>query len=361
MLFFVKKTTALIVLALISFYATAQKKELSDDQYFKNDFKGIIQSLPLINKWIDDSHVSITRAGKDFVLDCKSGTEKEVSAIDSKTADVANANAYLKSGNIFIKVNGVETQLTSDTAKKINPVISPDNNYVAFTKYNDLYTIHTSTKKETRITTDGSDVILNGYASWVYTEEILGRASLYRTFWWSPDSKHLAFFRTDNSPVPVFTITDGNGQHGYVEKQRYPEVGDANPQVKIGMVSPDGGNITFADFNEKDDQYFGAPYWTPDGSALWVQWMNRGQNDLKVWTVNPATGIKKEIYEEKQKTWIQLEDGYERLHFLPSGKNFILESDQTGWNHLYLYDMTGKLINQITSGKFTVLNLTKVD
>lgn len=361
MLFFVKKTTVLIVLALISFYATAQKKELSDDQYFKNDFKGIIQSLPLINKWIDDSHVSITRAGKDFVLDCKSGTEKEVSAIDSKTADVANANAYLKSGNIFIKVNGVETQLTSDTAKKINPVISPDNNYVAFTKYNDLYTIHTSTKKESRITTDGSDVILNGYASWVYTEEILGRASLYRTFWWSPDSKHLAFFRTDNSPVPVFTITDGNGQHGYVEKQRYPEVGDANPQVKIGMVSPDGGNITFADFNEKDDQYFGAPYWTPDGRALWVQWINRAQNNLKIWTVNPATGIKKEIYDEKQKTWIQLEDGYERLHFLPSGKNFILESDQTGWNHLYLYDMTGKLINQITSGKFTVLNLTKVD
>jgi len=361
MLFFVKKTTVLIVLALISFYATAQKKELSDDQYFKNDFKGIIQSLPLINKWIDDSHVSITRAGKDFVLDCKSGTEKEVSAIDSKTADVANANAYLKSGNIFIKVNGVETQLTSDTAKKINPVISPDNNYVAFTKYNDLYTIYTSTKKESRITTDGSDVILNGYASWVYTEEILGRASLYRTFWWSPDSKHLAFFRTDNSPVPVFTITDGNGQHGYVEKQRYPEVGDANPQVKIGMVSPDGGNITFADFNEKDDQYFGAPYWTPDGRALWVQWINRAQNNLKIWTVNPATGIKKEIYDEKQKTWIQLEDGYERLHFLPSGKNFILESDQTGWNHLYLYDMTGKLINQITSGKFTVLNLTKVD
>ena len=358
---FVKKALAVLFLVTASIASSAQKSELTDDQYFKNDFKGIIQTLPTINKWIDDSHVNITRAAKDFVLDCKTGIEKEIAATDAKPADAAKASAYIKGGNIFIKVNGIETQLTSDTAKKINPLISPDNNYVAFTKYNDLYTINIATKKENRLTTGGSDVILNGYASWVYTEEILGRASLYRTFWWSPDSKHLAFFRTDDSPVPVYTITDGNGQHGYVEKERYPKVGDANPQVKIGMVAPDGGNITFADFNEKDDQYFGAPYWTPDGNALWVQWMNREQNNLKIWAVNPSTGAKKELYDEKQKTWIQLEDGYERLHFLGNSKNFILESDQTGWNHLYLYDITGKLINPITGGKFTVLNLTKVD
>ena len=358
---FVKKVLAVLFLVTASITSSAQKNELTDDQYFKNDFKGIIQSLPIINQWIDDSHVSITRSAKDFVLDCKTGVEKEVSATDIKPAAAIKASAYLKGGNIFIKVNGVETQLTSDTLKKINPMISPDNNYVAFTKYNDLYTINTTTKKENRLTTDGSEVILNGYASWVYTEEILGRASLYRTFWWSPNSKQLAFFRTDDSPVPVYTITDGTGQHGYVEKERYPKVGDANPQIKIGMVAPDGGNITFADFNEKDDQYFGAPYWTPDGSTLWVQWMNRGQNNLKIWSVNPATGAKKEIYDEKQKTWIQLEDGYERLHFLGNNKKFILESDQTGWNHLYLYDMAGKEINPITSGKFTVLNITLVD
>ena len=194
MLFFVKKLTAVAALALVSLCAMAQKKELTDDQYFKNDFKGIIQPLPVINKWIDDSHVSISRIGKEFVLDCKTGMEKEATTADAKS-DVAKSGAYLRSGNIFIKLNGVETQLTSDTTKKINPVISPDNNYVAFTRYNDLYTINIATKKENRLTTDGSDVILNGYASWVYTEEILGRASLYRTFWWSPDSKQPGFFQ----------------------------------------------------------------------------------------------------------------------------------------------------------------------
>lgn len=358
---YVKNCMVLMVLATGILVAHAQKKELTDEQYFKSDFKGITQPLPVVNRWIDDSHVLLMKGGKLSFLDCKTGVEREATAADTKTTDSAKSAAFNKGGDIYVTINGVETQLTNDKEKKINPTISPDNNYVAFTKKNDLYTININTKKETRLTTDGSDVIMNGYASWVYTEEILGRASTYRTFWWSPDSKRLAFFRTDDSPVPPYTITDGNGQHGYVEKERYPKVGDPNPEVKIGIVAPEGSAITFADFNEKDDQYFGAPYWTPDGTALLVQWLNREQNNFKLWSVNPATGAKNELYDEKQKTWIQLEDGYERLHFLSNSKNFILESDQTGWNHLYLFDATGKQINAITSGRFTVLGIKQID
>jgi dipeptidyl-peptidase-4 len=261
MISYVKNCMVLMVLATGVLVAKAQKKELTDAQYFKSDFKSITQPLPVVNRWIDDSHVLLMKAGKLSHLDCKTGMERDAIDSDTKTTDAAKAAAFNKGGDIYVTINGVETQLTNDKEKKINPTISPDNNYVAFTKKNDLYTININTKKETRLTTDGSDVIMNGYASWVYTEEILGRASTYRTFWWSPDSKRLAFFRTDDSPVPPYTITDGNGQHGYVEKERYPKVGDPNPEVKIGIVAPEGSAITFADFNEKDDQYFGAPYW----------------------------------------------------------------------------------------------------
>ena len=361
MLSFVKRSPAFIVLMVAAFSLQAQKKDLTDAQYFKSDFNGITKSLPVVDKWIDDSHVIIINGTKHYTIDCNTGEEKETTEAETKAAAPVKPMAYKKEGNIFVKINSIETQLTTDTIKKLNPVLSPDNNYVAFTKNNDLYTIDISTKKESRLTSDGSEVVMNGYASWVYTEEILGRASLYRTFWWSPDSRHIAFFRTDDSPVPVYTITDGNGQHGYVEKERYPKVGDPNPQIKIGIVSPAGGAITFADFNDKDDQYFGAPYWTPDGSALWVQWMNRAQNNLKIWSVNPSTGAKQQLYDENQKTWIQLEDGYERLHFLSNSKNFILESDKTGWNHLYLFNGSGKQLNAITSGKFTVLNIVQAD
>ena len=361
MLLFVNKTTLILVLLATTLCAGAQKKELTDDQFFKSDFKGIVQQLPTVGSWIDDSHVQLMRGSQSFILNCKTGEELPNTGNIKKMENPEKGIAFKRNGDIFLKINGVETQLTNDSSTKINPIVSPDNNYVAFTKNNDLYCIKIADKKLTRLTTDGSESLMNGYASWVYTEEILGRASMYRTFWWSPDSKHIAFFKTDDAPVPQFTITDGNGQHGYVEKERYPKVGDANPQIKIGIISPEGTNLIFADFDAKADQYFGAPYWTPDGTALWVQWMNRDQNNLKIWTVNPITGAKKELYDEKQKTWIQLEDGYERLHFLNSSKNVILESDQTGWNQLYLHDSEGKQINAITSGKFTVLNITQVD
>jgi dipeptidyl-peptidase-4 len=156
-------------------------------------------------------------------------------------------------------------------------------------------------------------------------------------------------------------MADGNGQHGYVEKVRYPKAGDPNPAVKVGVASPDGGNIVWADFNEKDDQYFGLPYWTPDGSALWVQWMPRTQDNLKIFSVNPTSGAKQVLYQETQKTWIDLDDEGSRIKFLANGKGFLLFSDQTGWRHLYHYDMTGKLVNAVTTGKYTVLDIEYVD
>ena len=111
-----------------------------------------------------------------------------------------------------------------------------------------------------------------------------------------------------------------SGLHGLVEKERYPKVGDPNPEVKIGITGPDGGIITWADFNAKDDQYFGVPYWKPDGSTLLVQWMNRLQDNLIIYEVNTANGSKKEFYNEKQKTWIDLDDEGERIHFFDNGK-----------------------------------------
>ena len=362
MMNFTKKTLAFLLLATVSIFVQAQKKDLTDDQYIKGNFKGIITALPTVSKWIDDSHFVLRKDSKNFVIDCKTGAESEYTEPQVLKGSVTAKPVIITKGtDLYVTKNIEDIQLTFDNAKEVNPTLSPDGNYIAYTKNNDLYTVNIESKKENRITNDGSDSILNGYASWVYTEEILGRRSQYRSFWWSPDSRHIAFFRTDDSPVPVFTITDGTGQHGYVEKLRYPKVGDPNPEVKIGLTSPEGGNIVWVDFNAKDDQYFGAPYWKPDGSTLLVQWMNRLQDNLIIYEVNPATGSKKEFYNEKQKTWIDLDDEGSRIHFLDNGKGFILFNDTSGWKHMYYYDMTGKMINAITSGKYIVTELTRVD
>jgi dipeptidyl-peptidase-4 len=102
------------------------------------------------------------------------------------------------------------------------------------------------------------------------------------------------------------------------------------------------------DFNEKVDQYFGTPFWTPGGKQLVVQWMNRGQDTLKLYQIDPPTGRKKEIYVEHQQSWV---DWFESIYFLKETGDFIIRSDKSGWSHLYHYFADGKLAGQITQGK----------
>ncbi len=371
---FMKKPLFSIVFSLFTFICFSQKKdnasistqtsfkELTNEQYFKNNFKGLIKSLPTITKWLDDAHFLMNKDGKSLVVDATNGNERE--ATDEEKFNhptTSNPSVYNKGNDLFIKIDNKEIQLTNDSAKEINPTISPDGNYVAYTKNNDLYSVEIASLRETQLTFDGSDLILNGYASWIYMEEILGRASQYRSFWWSPDSKHIAFFRSDDSDVPTYTLTDAQGQHGYVDVIRYPKVGDKNPEVKVGITVPYGGNVIWADFNEHDDQYFGLPYWKPDGSTLLVQWMNRKQNMLKIWEVSPNSGSKKPFLMEEQKSWISLDDEGKRILFLNDGKGFIYRSDKSGFDQMYFYDMAGRLKNVIHGGKYTVTEINNID
>lgn len=355
-----RKSGLLVLFVALVLSAVAQQKELTVEQMLKGAPQKITKPLPQFIKWMGDNSFVLKHDGKTFLVDCKTGTEKEYTEVKTLEAKLIN-EVYVKDNDLYHKTDAGETRLTNNKDVEKNPTLSPDGNYVAFTRNNNLFTIHLSDNKETQLTFDGTDVILNGYASWVYYEEILGRPTRYRSFWWSPDSKRIAYMHMDESMVPMFPIYSEEGQHGYIEQTRYPKAGDKNPEVKIGVVGADGGSTVWAAFNEKDDQYFGLPYWKPDGSALWIQWMPRTQDNLKVYEMNLADGSKKEIYDEKQKTWIDLDDQGSRITFLKNGKNFILESDATGWNHLYLHDMTGKRISAITSGAFTVTAVNYID
>lgn len=335
----------------------AQLKQLNQQQIFGGQ-PSLTKPMSMVAGWSDNNHYLEVDATdrKLYSVDLKTGA-KTAYAPPPKS----NVNVFVKDNDIYIQYGKDEAKrLTNDKDEEKNPLLSPDGKHVGFTRNNDLFSVDTETAKETRYTTDATDVIYNGWSSWVYFEEILGRPTNYRAFWWAPDSKHIAFMRFDDTKVPMFPINGSTGQHGYVEKTRYPKAGDPNPEVRVGFVKTIGGAVVWADFNEKDDQYFGTPYWSYDGSSLMVQWMNRGQDNLKFYSVNPATGAKKEIYDEKQSSWVDLDyDG--RIEYLQDKKHYILKSDKTGWAHFYLYTLEGKLINPITSGKWQVTDLMHVD
>lgn len=320
--------------------------------------------MPRFIKWVDNTQMVLnTKRGED------ASPKNYIYNVVTKQYTVAPADAVpteksvlIKKGDLFLKDNGTEVQLTFDKAEEKNPTLSPDGNYVGYTKNNNLYTLSLATKKEVAITNDGATGILNGYASWVYFEEIFGRPTQYRAFWWSPDSKYISFMRFDERNVPMFPIYNSDGQHGFVEETRYPKAGDQNPTVKIGWTTPEGGTITWADFNDQEDQYFGWPIWNPNNNSMWLSWMDRGQNNLKIYELDMMTGSKKQVYTEYQKTWIDLEDrNGGRINFIPNNKGYIAQSDASGWNQLYMHDMEGKLLYPITNGKFTVLGIRQID
>lgn len=336
---------ACLLLLAAALSSTAQKN-FTYDQLFKNAASNTTKPLPVIRGWVDDEHyieLQKDTAGKTVFF----------------SVDVKTGKSQLYTGAVPAEPRQ-QTVPSIGVSDARNITTSPDGKWVAYTrKDNNLYAMDLASKEVVQITKDGSETILNGYASWVYYEEILGRGSRYKAFWWSPDSKRICYMRFDDAQVPVFPIYVLDGQDGYLENERYPKAGEKNPEVKVGIANVATGATVWADFNPKDDQYFGTPFWTPEGQ-LWVQWMNRGQDNLKIYTINFANGTKKEVYDEKQQTWVDLDEAA-RIEFLGAGKGFILKSDKDGWENLYYHDATGKLINQVTTGNFWGTSITKVD
>lgn len=241
-------------------------------------------------------------------------------------------------------------------AKDYNPTPSPDGKMLAFTRDNDLWVRSVADSVETRLTFDGSQLILNGYASWVYYEEILGRASNYRAFWWSPDSRKIGFYRFDNSEVPMFPIFSPFGQNGSLSQTRYPKAGQTNPQVRVGIIDLQDGRTVWADFDETADQYFGTPFWGADSRELYVSREPRRQNVLDLYAVSVEDGSRRDVYHEEYPTWVEWIDG---MIFTDKGL-YMARNFETGWQQIYFLSYDGTL-RRLTEGENWDISLLKAD
>ncbi len=358
----------MMLTVLFSGVALAQVQPTKEQLADRNFNLSLQQVLPSVAEWRGDNQVVLqyrtpgAQKPAFKLLDIRRNKLTDMPAsYKPPVPPVPEMRVSVNKGDIFLETAGTSKQLTETKDEEQNPVLSPDRNYVAFTRNNDLYTLALATGTENRITTDGSDLILNGYASWVYWEEIFGRGTRFRAFWWSPDSKNLAFMRFDQSMVKMFPLYVADGSHGYVEETRYPKAGDENPTAKLGFVAPEGGAIRWADFNAANDHQLGWPEWTPDGKSLYVQWQNREQDSLIMYGVDPADASKQKVYTEIQKSWTNLDEADDRLTFVSNGEHMIIRSDANGWKQLYLYTIDGKFVNNITNGQFTVNNVVHID
>ena len=284
-------------------------------------------------------------------------TYKDVVSPDMKSVVLTRENDLF----IFTRGDRKPERLTNDKFEEVNTCFSPDGKKLAYTKNKDLYVYDLNGKKETRLTFDASDKVYNGYSSWVYMEEIIGRSSHYTAFWWSPDGNRLAYLRTDETDVPVFTLNrldEPDGIHGLIEATPYPKPGDPNPKVKMGIVDIASAKTTWVKTDYDVDQYIAWPFWTPDSKSLAIQVVNRDQNDLKIILADVSTGDYKQIFEETRKTWVEF---HEDIYVMNNGSGFVVRSNSSDWENLYYYGWDGKLISQITNLDFRVTDIERVD
>lgn len=341
------------------------------------DYKFFSKSVPGFNFQQDGQHYTRLENGKIVQYDLSSGQQTAVLFDAAEVQGQAGFNGEVEAyefsqdeQKILIESESEAIYRHSTKAnffvydrqgKTLRPVFgegkhryatfNPQGNKVAFVYENNLYYQDLKSGETRQITQDGeANKIIYGATDWVYEEEF----GFAQAFFWSPDGESIAFYRFDESEVPEFTMTNYKDEM-YPEYLtfKYPKVGEKNAEVRIYIHPLKLGKSIAVDLGKERDIYVPRIKWTTSSDLLCVYKLNRHQNDLELLLANASNGHTQPLLREKNKYFIDY-NVFDNLHFLESGKQFIWTSEQDGWHHIYLYDMSGKLVRQVTKGAWEV-------
>jgi dipeptidyl-peptidase-4 len=333
------------------------------------------------------SYVNITGAGKDarrelWIVDAVTGQRSVLVPADKWDAALTNPAAantqatglgrhapplyqWAPSGDaiLFQSANSLawydlksqsSRVLVSGTKELADPKISPDGKYVSFLRGHNLWAVSTADGREHALTQGGNDDIRKGELDWVYPEEL----DITTAYWWSPDSSSVAYLEMDERKVSQFSLLNFESYTGEAELQRYPIPSGANPIVHVYVVSATGGTPRRMDTGPETDIYLPRVNWVPDSKHIVIQRLNREQNNLDLLMADALNGTTTTILTEKDPDWINVSDD---LHFLKDSKRFLWSSERTGYRHLFLYELNGKRLAQLTKGDWEVSQVDAVD
>lgn len=232
--------------------------------------------------------------------------------------------------------------------------LSPDGQCVAYVKQNNVYVQRLSDGNITQATTDGlKNHVINAVPDWVYEEEF----AMLNSFAWSSDSRTLSFIRWDESEVPMYSMTmyEGDckpnsdyalypGSYDY----KYPVAGEKNAVVSVHSYDVQAGKLSKMNVPLTAEDYVPHIGYAGPADALMVMTLNRTQNDMHIYRVNPATGIARDIYHETSPSWIDSEMSRNVAYY---DDFLVIPNETSGYCQLYQYDLDGHLMRQLTSGE----------
>lgn len=264
-----------------------------------------------------------------------------------------NGNAFLYhlSAGYFL------FDITSNSFKKLDAIpsaaeqvrLSPDDSMVSFVKDHNLYGLSIADGQTKQLTTTGAPSFLNGTLTWEYWEEIYNHDDT--ATWWSPDSKHLAFFETDESPVPLSTVVDFRQQYPKLVTQCYPKPGQPNPIVRLKVIDESSGDIASVPVVDGQEYIVGVKWAGPD--ELLFETLNRAQSEAKFNVFKPSTGTAATIAKDDN-NWL---DVYTDFDYIDGGKYLLFDSAKDGQEHLYKAATDGSgSVQPVTHGSWQVIS-----
>lgn len=247
---------------------------------------------------------------------------------------------------------GETEQLTADEAFLTDVRISPDGKYISYVKNRDLFVLALDERVEKRLTRDGSETVSNGLAEFIAQEEM----HRFEGYWWSPDSRHIAFTRVDETPVRLTRRYEINADGFEVFDQRYPYAGTDNAKVDLGIAAV-SGDITWIDLPDATDSYLARINWFCDSERLAVQVQSRNQQVLTLYACARDNSLHQKILMETSDTWVNLADSFRSI----PGYGILWGSARSGFHHLYLVSDDGSQTTQLTGGNWVVTRVVGVD
>ena len=252
-------------------------------------------------------------------------------------------------------INTSTNKIKTIIAKSISDKQNAEESKAGYIAYLDSFNLYVSTGKEAKqVTQDGSKDIV--YASSVHREEF----GIVKGTFWSNNGKVLAFYRMDQGMVADYPIIDWSKQPAKSENIKYPMAGGISHHVTVGVYNAETKSLLYLKTGEPADQYLTNITWSPDDKFIYIAVLNRGQDHLKLNQYNASTGaLIKTLYEETDEKYVE---PLVPILFVKNNPNqYILQSNRDGWNHLYLFDINGKFIKRLTTGKWEVLEVKGFD
>ncbi|MBO6503421.1 MAG: S9 family peptidase [Kordiimonadaceae bacterium] len=304
---------------------------------------------------------SLLEGGSEVLSEEEKARRERNRAITGKTGIVsyfwsADSSTLLFpiSGDVYVLPLGGSVKRLTDTPQYETDIkFSPQGTYVSFVRDREVYVVDIASGAETKLTSGSTDTIANGMSEFVAQEEL----SRFTGYWWSPDETRVAFEQFDESRVLVKDRYEVQPDGGVVTlKQRYPEAGSQNVEVKLGIVTVADQSVSWVDLGDNDDIYLARVNWTPDSQAVAVQRLNREQTTLDI-LMSDVSGATNTFVSESSDIWINLDNN---MRFLSDG-TMIRTNETSGFKHIVRHNMETGEATAITSGDWVVSAIEKID